>query len=260
MLGLSLTVRYAVTLMGVVLFSAAAGLGWWAHDYVGRRAAALEAHAGLVLRDLADAVEARLGLGLPLAQLPEIDRLLDGARQQIPAVQAISLVDDKGRAVFSTDASALGDEIALWPAGAEPDYGRRLNDEEAVFWLPLTNEYGGLAGAAVVRLPAGAVRGETWSFVLSLAARLSPVLAGLLAAAAGLGVLTARRVDPATTAVAAALSGLAGAGETPNDEIGIAEAEAVSGLPLAQFAAAVRAGHAALAAGEQELGRLDELA
>jgi hypothetical protein len=80
---LGITARFIIALVGTVLFAWLAAIGFWTHDHTERRDAALEAHAHLVLQDLTSALEMRLSLGLPLAQLPEVDPLLEAARRKI---------------------------------------------------------------------------------------------------------------------------------------------------------------------------------
>jgi hypothetical protein len=254
--GIGITTRFIATLVGVVLFAGVAAVGLWAHDHADRRSAALAAHAGLVLQDLSDAVEARLGLGLPLAQLPEMDRLLDSARQQVPTAHGLAVADDKGRAVFSTDPVEVGDHILALIPGQEITDGHRVKADEELFWHPLTTEYGTFAGAVVLRLSAGSVTGETLAFALSLALRLALPLAGLLVLAVVAGVLIAGRAVRPALATALTLENLA---RHPDQSGGNTE-EAAGQDAVAAFVVSVKQRHAKLAAAEAELGRLDELA
>ena len=45
------------------------------------------------MQDLTLALETRLSLGLPLAQLPEVDRLLEAARLKMTGLRAVAVLD-----------------------------------------------------------------------------------------------------------------------------------------------------------------------
>lgn len=246
--------RFIAALVAAVWFAALAAVGLWTHDHAGRRDAALNAHVQLVLHDLTAALEARLTIGLPLAQLPDVDRLLEAARLQLPLARAAAVLDENGRGVFSTDAVEVG-EVLLDGAAARTA-GRRADGVDDIFWTPVSNDDGAAAGAVLLRLPAGAGRDGVTDFALSLLVRAAPALAGLTGLAAVLGYWLARAASRPAAQTAAALEALALA---PSDsgEIGAA---APAGTPLADFVAAVTARRRRLTAAEDELGRLDETA
>lgn len=246
--------RFIAALVAAVWFAALAAVGLWAHDHAGRRDAALNAHAQLVLHDLTAALEARLTIGLPLVQLPDVDRLLEAARLQLPMARAATVLDETGRGVFSTDTMEVGER--LLDAAAARVAGRRSDGVDDIFWAPVSNDDGAAAGAVLLRLPAGAGRDGVTDFALSLLARATPALAGLTGLAALLGYWLSRAVSRPAAQTAAVLEGLA---LDPADGANVVVA-APAGTPLAAFVAAVTARRDRLAAAEDELGRLDETA
>jgi hypothetical protein len=254
---LGITARFIAALVGTVLFAWVAAIGFWTHDHLERRDAALNAHAHLVLQDLAAALEARLSLGLPLAQLPEVDRLLDTARLQLAGLRAVAVLDEQGRGLFSTDPVEIGERL-LAKAEVQSAGGRQVDGEDEIFWLPVANDYGSVAGAALLRLSAGSSREGSIDFALSLIVRAAPVLGilGLVAMALGYGF--ARRLDRRAALATVALARLK---QSPEEGAGSGEAMAGNlGLPLAAFAVAMAARHHRLAVAENELVRLDEMA
>ena len=122
---LKITARFIIALVGTVLFAWCAAIGFWTHDHAERRDAALDSHARLILQDLTLALETRLSLGLPLAQLPEVDRLLEAARLKMTGLRAVAVLDEQGRVLFSTDPVEIGEQL-LDKAGVRMGGGRRV--------------------------------------------------------------------------------------------------------------------------------------
>lgn len=253
---LKITARFIIALVGTVLFAWCAAIGFWTHDHAERRDAALDSHARLILQDLTLALETRLSLGLPLAQLPEVDRLLEAARLKMTGLRAVAVLDEQGRALFSTDPVEIGEQL-LDKAGVRMGGGRRVEGEDEIFWLPVTNDYGSQAGVSLLRLSAGTSREGGVDFALSLIVRAAPTLGLLCLLAVALGYGLARRLNRRLALASGALTRLVG-----NPEAGVAAIgpAACLGLPLADFAAATAVRHQRLAAVEAELVRLDEMA
>lgn len=257
MLGLGLMARYVSILVAVVLFSGTAAIAFWSHDHIIRRENVLSDHVRLVLSDLLESLEARMALGLPLAQLPEIDRLLDQSRGQLPHTVSVALVDELGVAVFSTDPVEVGERL-LSPEGWRDEGVTRMEmGEEEVFWMPIPGDFGTAAGAVLLRLQAGSTRAGALSFALGLLTTVAVPVGGLLLVGAGLGMWFARRVSAPVTVLADGLAHLSAAPETADTEIPAVNG---TGLPVREFARVVGARHRRLAAAEAELVRLDEMA
>lgn len=255
---LGLTTRFVAALVGAVLFAGTAALVLWSHDHAQRRAAALNDHARLILQDLTASLEARLALGLPLAQLPGIDRLLDTARLGLPGLGAVSVVDEIGQARFSTDPVEIG-ETVLDPTLLAVREGRLTSGQDEIFWQQVLTDYGAIAGATVLQLPVGFTEAGVTEFALSLFVAAAPWLAALAVLAAILGFWLARRAGFRAGRTAAMLEHLAREPLAPGGEDTDPAAGGL-GLPLADFAQATVSRHRRLAAAEAELGRLDEMA
>lgn len=255
---LGLTTRFVAALVGAVVFAGAAALGLWSHDQAQRRTAALNDHARLILHDLTASLETRLALGLPLARLPDIDRLLETARRGLPGLGALAVVDESGRALFSTDPVEIGEPV-LDPMWLSSQEGRRTGGEEDFFWHQVITDYGAIAGATVLRLSAGATDASVMEFALSRFVAAAPWLAALIVLAAVLGFWQAQRVGHPAAETAALLEHWAREPLDPDQGAGDLTAGAVD-LPLAEFAQAISSRHLRLAAAEAELRRLDEMA
>ncbi len=256
-----LTVRFVAVLVAAVLFTSTVTVALWAHDHMQRREDALQAHAQFVLRDLAQSLETRLSLGLPLAQLPDVERLLDGARMQMPAARSSVLVVDgetgnKGRVLFSTDPVDLGDTFSDFEAGWSGHDGHRKRGVEDIYWLAVNADDGILAGVVLLRLPMVASDKGWATLAVSLVLGAAPALALIAALAAVMGVWLARAAGRRALSTAAALGRLGQYLTLPlgGDGSGLPE------LPLPAFAAIVVARHRQLSEAEQALGRLDEMA
>ncbi|MGN6527576.1 MAG: hypothetical protein ACTHL8_14400 [Burkholderiaceae bacterium] len=94
-------------------------------------------------------VEAALALGLPLAGVGEAPALLARERSADPEIVAISILDTRGRAVFSTDAAPPG-AVRAAPATTATDPGELR--------MPLRNSFDLQLGEVVVRYVATSSR------------------------------------------------------------------------------------------------------
>lgn len=242
----------AAVLAGVLL--AAAGTVWlWTYDHRWRVEGAVAAHVGFVLNELKGALEARLNLGLPLEELPQVEPLLQQARGEYPDIQSIAVLNETGVVVFATDAVELGERLTgAVPAG--PGLTGLRSGETLVYGLGLTTAFDTEAGAVVARLPVAVVRRRVQDYALTLAIGGVAVtgVIGLLALAAGYALArpTRRAVEP----LAGTLTALGTVGQPPGP------AQPDLGLPLPAFAAAVGDRLAVLDAAGHEVARLDEMA
>lgn len=253
---MGMSARFIAVLLCGVIFGSLAAISLWTLDHMARRDAALDAHANLVATDLVSALEARLAIGLGLSELPGVDPLLDSARQHLPAFGMIAVLDEEGRGLFSTDPLEIGQVLA--DASALSSSGQAEVDGQALFWKPITSDHGTLAGAVLLRLPAGLSREGAREFVLRLAVQVGPVVAGLCILATLLGLVLSRRVGRRVEAIESLLSRLdkdrkpLNAGRNGPDEL--------LKLPMSGFEESVHARHRRLMEFERELGRLDEMA
>ncbi|WP_448191826.1 hypothetical protein [Azospirillum sp. sgz301742] len=251
------TGRLATLVAVAVLAAALAAVTLWTRGQERRLEESVASHAGFVLSEVKTSLEARLTIGLALADLPQVDGLLDGARASMPKVLSVAILDEDATVLFSTNAVEVGETVAGLPTDDKATGGTAWSldrDGERIHGVWLASGFGTAAGAVLLRLPGGVVAEQVRHYGLTLAigALAVAMLVGLLAWAAGLRL--ARGPREALSALATELESLAqDAANTP------AAADAF-GLPVRAFADAVRQRMAVLAEAERELTRLDELA
>lgn len=254
------TGRLATLAAVAVLAAALAAVTLWTRGQERRLEESVASQAGFVLSEVRAALEARLTIGLALADLPQVEALLDGARTSMPKVQSIAILDEDANVRFSTNAVEVGETVAgLPPDGGNTGGGTAWSldlDGERVHGVWLTSSFGTTAGSVLLRLPKGMVAEQVrhYGLTLVIGALAVALVVGLLAWAGGLWL--ARRPRNTLSALAEDLESLAedsAAARSPivNDDLD---------LPVRAFADAVRERMAVLAEAERELARLDELA
>ena len=251
------TGRLATLVAVAVLAAALAAVTLWTRGQERRLEESVASQAGFVLSEVRAALEARLTIGLALADLPQVEGLLDGARASMPKVQSVAILDEDATVLFSTNAVEVGETVA----GLPPDGGSTAawsldHDGERVHGVWLTTSFGTTAGAVLLRLPGGVVAEQVRHYGLTLAigALAVALLVGLLAWGAGLRL--ARGPRESLSALASELEALAQDASNSRSPAAVDDL----GLPVRAFADAVRQRMAVLAEAECELTRLDELA
>lgn len=253
------TGRLATLVAVAVLAAALAAVTLWTRGQERRLEESVASQAGFVLSEVRAALEARLTIGLALADLPQVEGLLDGARASMPKVQSVAILDEDSTILFSTNAVEVGETVA----GLPPDGGNTGGpawsldrDGERVHGVWLTSSFGTTAGAVLLRLPGDVVAEQVRHYALTLVIGALAVAlpVGLLAWAGGLR--RARGTRDALAALATELESLAQDSADSADP----KADDALGLPVRAFADAVRERMAVLAEAERELARLDELA
>ncbi|HYH37117.1 MAG TPA: hypothetical protein VD860_02755 [Azospirillum sp.] len=244
--------RLAAFLAVVVLVSTLAMTALWTQGQHRRLHAAVASHAGFVLGEIKTALETRLNLGLALADLPQVQPLLDGARGAMPAVLSVAVLDEDGAVVFSSSPVEVGERLAGLPA----DTGAVWAQERGGEWLygiGLTTSFDTSAGQIVLRVSGDVAVEPTRTFALKLGigGLLLAVPVILLAGAAGLRLTRGPRRS--VEAVAETLESLT----RDADPYALGD---VPDAPLPAFAGAVRARLALLAEAERDVSRLDEMA
>lgn len=105
-------------------------------------------------RDLRIPLEGAVALGLPLAQAPRVQDMLEREQAQAGAL-SIEVFDPQGRILFGTDRSFLGDLVADgWleaarAAGAQPWLAE--DPDALVVGMPVLNTFGIVVGTVAVR-------------------------------------------------------------------------------------------------------------
>jgi hypothetical protein len=113
------------------------------HSYDGL----LAERIGVVASDVGATVESRVNLGLPLNYLSDMQATLERSRQESTGVESISVADEHGNVLFSTDRLVIG-SVSTVPADnatttiTEPDRLRVLE--------PLRNSFDHPIGAVIV--------------------------------------------------------------------------------------------------------------
>ncbi|WP_029008035.1 hypothetical protein [Azospirillum halopraeferens] len=239
----------AAVLAGVVL--TAAGTVWlWTLEQRRLVGDAVAGHVGFVLYELKGDLEARLNLGLALADLPLVDPLLLQARGEYPDIRSIAVADDTGVIVFATDAVELGERMAE-PVPAGPALATGRSGDELTYGLGLTTAFETHAGAVVARLPAAVVDRRVQDYALTLALGGGAVTGGVALLALVATVALARPTRLAAETLADSLAPDTGPAPTTADPLG---------LPVSAFGAAVGQRTATLDAAGREVARLDEMA
>lgn len=252
----SFAARFAAFLAVAVFAAALAAVALWTREHHRRLEDAVASQAGFVLSEAKAGLEARLNLGLALADLPQVETLLDRARTALPGTVAVAVVDEAGTVIFSTDPVEVGDAVAV--RNADPAFWFRKTGDERLYGIGLTTSFDTSAGTVLLRLPATVVDEpvQRYALQLSIGALAVAVPVGLLAWLAGLRL--ARGPRRSLSALADELEALA-AGEPQVPSRGTAAGEEL-GVPIRAFSAAIRERVAVLAEAEKEVSRLDEMA
>lgn len=260
----SFSARLAAFLAVTVLVSAMAAVVLWVGEQHRRLQEAVASQAGFVLSETKDSLETQLNLGLALAELSQVEPLLERARVALPGLLSIAILDEEGVVLFSTDAVEVGEADATPEQVASPGIWTLTRGPELLFGLGITTSFDTNAGAVVLRLPVSVINEPIQRYALQLSIGALAVAApvGLLAWLAGVWI--ARGPRRSLAGLAQELEALA----APRPEASVADAAAPEagqaadtlGLPVTAFAQTVRRRAALLAEGEREIARLDELA
>ncbi|HTH98002.1 MAG TPA: hypothetical protein VL574_11335 [Stellaceae bacterium] len=102
---------------------------------------------GVVASDVAATVENRVNLGLPLNYLSDMQATLERSRQESVGIESVSVADEQGTVLFSTDRVVVG-STSIMPEGTEP---LTLTDQDRLRMLvPMKNSFDHPIGAIVV--------------------------------------------------------------------------------------------------------------
>jgi len=142
----------------------------------------------LVATETREVVERNLTFGIAFTDIATLPDVLVSTRSTEPLIAGIDVVDESGRAIYSTDPARRGHMIemewreAMRHAAGEPWHASE--GPEAVQAAPIRNSFGLTLGHAVVRYRLDALNKASAQFVRYLA------LYGLAVAVAGTLVLT----------------------------------------------------------------------
>jgi hypothetical protein len=254
----SIAARLATFIVVATFFAALAAVTLWTREQSRRLDDAVTSQANFVLSETKAALEVQLNLGLALADLPQVDGLLNRARAALPTIQSVAVLDESDTVLFSTNAVEVGDSLPQNPTSPGAVWSTDVAGER-VYGIGLTTSFDTSAGSVLLRVPVGAMTERVRHYALTLG--IGALAAGApLALAAWLGGLwLLREPRRALSEVAEALEGLEDG--RPADGAGNGAAAGASlGLPVPGFMAAVRRRFGVLEGAEREVSRLDELA
>jgi len=107
-----------------------------------------------VIKDMKQAVEFSLSMGIPLSDLKNIQDLIDRVRKEDKQIIAIQVVDPSGNIVFTTQKEAAGDKTVpdAWIANTRSNSDIwTIHDAEAmVMGVPLLNAIDQVSGGLVL--------------------------------------------------------------------------------------------------------------
>lgn len=252
--------RLIAFLAVVVLAATQVAAALWTEGQHRRLQAAAASHAGFVLGEIKTALETRLNLGLALADLPQVQPLLDRARGDMPAVLSAAVVDEDGDVVFSSSPVEVGERLAALPAAEPGTVWSRAQGGEWLYGVGLTTSFDTTAGQVVLRVSGGVAVEAVRAFALRLSIGGLLLAVPIIVVAAAVGHRLTRGPRHAVAAVAQTLESLTrddggegGGGPDPYPA-------GAAGTPLAAFSGAVRTRLALITDAERTVSRLDEMA
>lgn len=163
--------------------------------------------------DLADTFERGMMIGVPLADVPGAQALLDRAFGRDTDMRRITVADARGRILFDTEQVRIGDaaDPALLPAGL----ARRAARSDGLDWIgmPVVNSFGQPEGSLLLGYGRAGIADRLIAIALAMA---GPGIAALLVGLplAWLAVFTAARP---TRRLFARLAALLAGGALPAD-------------------------------------------
>lgn len=255
--------RLAAFVAVAVFVAALSAAVLWTREQARRLDEAVTSQVAFVLSEAKASLETQLNLGLALGDLPQVDGLLARARVALPGIQSVTVLDEAGTVLFSTNAVEVGELLPI-RTGAEPNAGvsgfwSEERGDERVYGVGLATSFDTVAGSLLVRMPAGAMAEPMrhYALTLSIGAVLIALPLALLGWLAGLRLAAGPRRS--LSDLSAALEGL-GEGGRIRAEAPATAPQQTLGLPAAAFADAVRRRLTILDEAEREVARLDELA
>jgi hypothetical protein len=118
--------------------------------------------------ELRNSAESSLRLGLPLADLDQLEPAMADVLDRDIAILSIDLFDDQGRLLFTTDRAGIGESVPdPWTQATremQGEFWRRTERGVAVLGAPIINSFDQLAGGLALRYdPRGGQAGGSGS-------------------------------------------------------------------------------------------------
>ncbi|ANC91193.1 hypothetical protein A6A40_04340 [Azospirillum humicireducens] len=255
--------RLAAFMAVAVFVSALSAVVIWTREQARRLDEAVTSQVGFVLSEAKASLETQLNLGLALGDLPQVDGLLARARVALPGIQSVTVLDESGTVLFSTNAVEVGELLPIRTStdhnGGVSGFWSEERGDERVYGVGLATSFDTVAGTLLVRMPAGAMDEPMrhYALTLSIGAVLIALPLALIGWLAALKLAAGPRRS--LSDLAASLEGLGEAGRI-RAELPAQTSPQTLGLPAAAFTDAVRRRLSILDEAEREVARLDELA
>jgi hypothetical protein len=191
--------RGAFVLAGAVLAALVALVLTSARTIENGEIALAEAKLDFILLETEGTIERNLGLGLPLAELQQVEPLLERTAGRAPEILAVDVFNPVGVTLFSTDRGAVGEPVPReWLAAIAEEQGiarwRSRDRETTTLGVPLLNDFGRTEGFIALILT-GSALAVPLSRLPELLLAAAPVLAGATLLAAVAGWLIGARAD-----------------------------------------------------------------
>lgn len=214
---LPLGARFLAVLIAALLALTAGSWAVWQAE-IDRRLETLRDNRFLFsLGNARAGLESALRLGLPAADLPGAQALIDQLREREPGILAIDVFAPDGRILFTTERSGGVTRVPPDWAGqclaAPAGVWRTTDNEDSIQCAPLINAFESKAGGVLLRYRLAERRGlagglhRNWPELLF-------ALTGFVAMAGAAGLLASRRLEHRLRALAGAVNGAA----TPADD------------------------------------------
>jgi sensor histidine kinase regulating citrate/malate metabolism len=131
-----------------------------------------------VLGDVKASIDASLTIGVELSQLANVQGMIDRELKTDADMLFIDVVDQRGRVIFSTDASNLGQSVPVaWTAGDGQSRLQRQDEDDATYMVqPLVNGLDERVGTVVL----GYSRASMQAGLAAMRADLGRIALGLV--------------------------------------------------------------------------------
>ncbi len=273
---IGIRIKLVVSVLAALLMAAAVACALVYHHVEDELGTAAVSEASFVLRQLQAAIEAGLGLGLELEELPGMAVLLerslndqDPTKVRPVVIRAVAVFDETGRIVFSSrpaevdghipvaavpgSTGSAGSAGSAGPAGFVLPVRRTAVGSVLILSLPLATGFGTLAGGVAVEVDREALAQQLVAFGLRLLWLALAVYGVVGAIAAIVTHWIGRDIERRVSVTAEAFQALAEGVATVPDATGPDAA-------VSDFAAAVRVRQELVAQADADVGRLDEMA
>ena len=193
---ISLPVHVATTIFAILALaiSMTGVLGYY--KYKSFQADLFRDRLALVLGDIRYTVEAFLALGLPLDQLPDVNRAMRDRVNQDARILSIELFDEDGVILYSVDESLRGDLVAEEWGAHRVQEGEsvwvRLEPDAIAVGLEVQDIAGRPVGTVALRYVREIFDSQTRAMALSIAALCGGVLVIFAVLGAGLAYIFIR--------------------------------------------------------------------